>query len=489
MIVNDETHDPALQLDPAWHYSPPPDAPMPLRLRIPLLLLVTLGHLGVFWVFDRSGFVLPPERVDREMTLVFLDPPLPEPEPEPERIPEPVPELQPRPEPPPDPPPDPELTPEPIAPSLEEPIEEPVEEPAPDPGPEPVQAAEPVAEPPPEATPELLPESVAEPEAPLAPEPIALPDPAVVRLPVDEPAPERIVVEAAPAARPSPAEIEVVLPPDVAPPSPSPASRQRASLQADIAPLVKRKKPKLERIAVEEETMDEAAEDAALIREGTLAAPAAAPAPGEDTAPRDDFAMPPPGGALQAVEPSARPSGALQLYGTDGSLNLPDEVREQLGAVEDDGRGFSFQQPGLMAAGSFLKRQPALVYEPTAFDEYWIPEKDVLTALLERAVESTTGTVEVPIPGSPGSRLVCSVSILAAGGACGIRNNNDGQVVGLDDPDTLNPEEVRQCEAWWRRIVDATQESAWRGTRKLYDVQCRKPPERKPPEVPMPAGG
>lgn len=461
---------------------------MPLRLRIPLLLLVTLGHLGVFWVFDRSGFVVPPERADRETTLVFLEPPRPEP------VPEPLPEPVPAPEVPPEPEPVPEPVEEPVEEPAEEPVEapveEPVDEPAPEPVPEPVPEAEPVAEAPVEPTPEQLPESVPEPEAPLAPEPIALPDPAVVRLPVAEPAPERIVVDAPPAARPSPAEIDVVLPPDVAPPSraAAPAPAPGVPLQADVAPLAKRKKPKLDQIAVEEEAADAPEEIAATVPEGTLA-PVAAPAADEAAAPADDFAMPPGGGALQAVEPSPRPGGSLQLYGTDGSLNLPDEVREQLGGVEDDGRGFSFQQPGLMAAGSFLRRQPALVYEPTVFDEYWIPEKDVLTALLERAVEATTGTVEVPIPGSPGSRLVCSVSILAAGGACGIRNNNDGQVVGLDDPDTLNPEEARQCEAWWRRIVEASEESAWRGTRKLYDAQCRKPLERKPPDVPMPAGG
>lgn len=492
MVVNDETHDPALQLDPAWHYTPLPDAPMPLRLRIPLLVLVTLGHLGVFWVFDRSGFVMPTARMERETTLVFLEPPAPEPVPVPEPVP--APEVPPDAEPVPEPldAPEPEPIKEPVVEAplpepVEEPVQEPVEEPAPEPVPEPVPEAEPVAAPPVEAAPEQRSESVPEPEAPLAPEPVALPDPAIVRLPVAAPAPERIVVDAPPAARPSPAEIDVVLPPDVAPPSravaPSPAP-----LQAEVAPLVKRRKPRLDRIAVEQERPEEAAEVAAVVSEGALAPPAA-PTVDEEPTPADDFSMPPAGGALQAVEPSPRPGGSLRLYGADGSLDLPDEVREQLGSAEDDGRGFSFQQPGLMAAGSFLRRQPALVYEPTVFDGYWIPEKDVLTALLERAVEATTGTVEVPIPGSPGSRLVCSVSILAAGGACGIRNNNDGQAVGLDDPDTLNPEEAGQCEAWWRRIVDATEESAWRGTRKLYDAQCRKPLERKPPDVPMPAGG
>lgn len=173
-----------------------------------------------------------------------------------------------------------------------------------------------------------------------------------------------------------------------------------------------------------------------------------------------------------------RDDAPLSLYGTDGTLTLPDDVVARIGEVEDDARTFDFQMPGLAESGRFMNRQPVLVYEATPFDRYWIPEKDILTAVLEKAVEATTGTVEIPIPGSPGSKLVCTVSILAAGGGCGIVNNNDGYVVRLDDPATLNAEEDAQCRAWWEQIVSADDQDTWRHTRDLYEHSCRKPLER-----------
>jgi hypothetical protein len=197
-------------------------------------------------------------------------------------------------------------------------------------------------------------------------------------------------------------------------------------------------------------------------------------------------------GAMVAVEPAPRPRDALRLYDADGSLALPDDVVARIGEV-DGGRQFDFQMPGLMESGRFMDRQPVLAYEPTRFDRYWIPEKDVLTEILEKAVEATSGTVEIPIPGSPGSKLVCSVSILAMGGGCGIVDKNDGYVVQLDDPDTLGPEEDAQCRAWWDQLVEADTQAQWRETRALYDFSCRKPlakdtaPPERMPETRSPA--
>ncbi|KFN45292.1 hypothetical protein [Arenimonas composti] len=191
---------------------------------------------------------------------------------------------------------------------------------------------------------------------------------------------------------------------------------------------------------------------------------------------------PPESRPMLAVEVPAAPR--LQLYDADGSLSLPDDVVARLEDVDTGRRDFDFQQPGLLEAGSFMQRPPALAYEPTIFDAYWKPEKDVLTAILEEAVRRSVKTVEIPVPGSPGSKLVCSVSLLALGGGCGIRNNNDGYVPVLDDPDTLTPEEQAQCAAWWEQIVAATTQDAWQQTRALYDFSCRKPPAADP----MPPG-
>ena len=213
--------------------------------------------------------------------------------------------------------------------------------------------------------------------------------------------------------------------------------------------------------------------------ERTPPAPAATTPP-TDTAPRRPRGPSP----MQAIEPTPRATrdddGALSLYRADGSVDLPDDVVARLEDVDADDRDFSFRLAGVAESESFLERRQAIVYEPTRFDEYWRPEKDLLTSLLEEAVSRSTKSVEIPIPGSPGSKIVCTVAVLALGGGCRIRHNNEGYIVGLDDPDTLSEEEDKQCKAWWDQIASATDQDAWRHTRALYESSCRKPLERRP---------
>lgn len=182
--------------------------------------------------------------------------------------------------------------------------------------------------------------------------------------------------------------------------------------------------------------------------------------------------------------PAASPGAPLRLYESDGSLALPDDLVARMREVDAGTRTFDFQLPGLEESGRFMKRQPVLVHETTRFDEYWIPDRGALTRILEQAVKATTKSVEIPIPGVRGGKLVCSVSILALGGGCGVTNNADGYVVGRDDPDTLSPEEDAQCRAWWEQIVAAGDQDTWRHTRALYEAHCRKPLADVPPEPP-----
>ena len=51
----------------------------------------------------------------------------------------------------------------------------------------------------------------------------------------------------------------------------------------------------------------------------------------------------------------------------------------------------------------------------------------------------------------------------------------DGSFVLPDDPNTLSPEEDKQCQAWWDLIVSSKTQGEWRRTRTLYDQECRKP--------------
>jgi hypothetical protein len=172
----------------------------------------------------------------------------------------------------------------------------------------------------------------------------------------------------------------------------------------------------------------------------------------------------------------------LQLYLPDGSVRLPDGLMQDIDPLADE-RQFDFKMPDLGKAARLLDRPPALVYEPTRFDQYWEPDEDLLTEVLRKAVEKTTKEVRIPIPGAPGRFLVCRVSLLAAGGACGVERNGGNDVVSLDDPKTLSPVEAEACEAWWNRIVGASTQDEWRATRRLYEAECRKPLAKVPPEA------
>lgn len=182
--------------------------------------------------------------------------------------------------------------------------------------------------------------------------------------------------------------------------------------------------------------------------------------------------------ALQAL-PSPQSSADLQLYDSAGRVRVPDDMLDQIERQFGDQRVFSYQIPRIDDARKYFYRNPALAFERTRFDEYWTPDQDMLTALLTKLVEKTTKEVKIPVPGRPGSYMVCTVSILALGGGCGILTNGSDYVGPQDDPDTLNPEEDRQCQAWWNQIVGAKTQDVWRSTRSLYEAQCRKPLERK----------
>lgn len=176
---------------------------------------------------------------------------------------------------------------------------------------------------------------------------------------------------------------------------------------------------------------------------------------------------------MQVVEAPPRP---LELYNPDGSLRVPEDMLDQLDKQFGDKRSFSFQVPHIDDAKKYFERNPALVYESTRFDQYWTPDEDALTSLLRKFAEATTKEVKIKVPGMGGSSyMVCKVSILALGGGCGVLTSGADWNGPQDDPNTLNPEEERQCAAWWQQIIDARTQDAWRATRKLYERECRKP--------------
>lgn len=164
----------------------------------------------------------------------------------------------------------------------------------------------------------------------------------------------------------------------------------------------------------------------------------------------------------------------LALINKDGSIILPKQTREAF-LNDTENRQFAVQHKGIDDMEKLLDRPVVLDYQASMFDKDWQGDKPRLSRILEEAVSKSTVRVKIPIPGRPGAYLRCGVAILAMGGSCGFTANDDGYFVRADDPDTLSPEENRQCQAWWDLIVSAKTQALWRKTKQLYRQECEKP--------------
>ncbi len=182
----------------------------------------------------------------------------------------------------------------------------------------------------------------------------------------------------------------------------------------------------------------------------------------------------------RAAPRSSQKPGQIEIYGSDGRLKLPPDLLDQIDRKYGDKRVFSYQIPRMDDGAKLWNRPPPVVYEDTRFAQYWKPDQDILTSVLTEMVEKTTKEVRVKMPGKSNSTVVCRVSLLALGGGCGVLTPGSDYVGPVDDPNTLSPEEDRQCQAWWEQIIGARTQDIWRQTRKLYEQTCRKPLERKP---------
>ena len=146
----------------------------------------------------------------------------------------------------------------------------------------------------------------------------------------------------------------------------------------------------------------------------TGAGPATSPKPGSapTTTRADDWgdarrnvAGQPTGGG----KPGAKPG----LFNQDGSPRLPPgaaPVGAPPGSVEE-------RVANLDRAGKWLKR-PGLPYKRSAFEKYWIPHETLLQEWVRKGIK----TLSIPIPGTS-KRLECVVSILQAGGGCGLSDS------------------------------------------------------------------
>jgi hypothetical protein len=181
--------------------------------------------------------------------------------------------------------------------------------------------------------------------------------------------------------------------------------------------------------------------------------------------------------AVEAASTSVAPGPddpPLKVATADGAVWVPKAAMDEF-LEHGQTRQFDVQRPGLDDMKRLLNRPVALEFKGTRFDKDWQGERPRLERILEKAVEKSTATVKIPIPGRPGAYLRCGIAVLALGGSCGFTANDDGYYVKADDPETLSPLEEKQSQAWWDLIVSAKSQDVWRKTRQLYEQECRKP--------------
>jgi hypothetical protein len=151
---------------------------------------------------------------------------------------------------------------------------------------------------------------------------------------------------------------------------------------------------------------------------------------------------------VPATQPTPEPR--LRGFAPDGRW-LDDGWQRPLVAAEPAAPQFSFRIPGLDGMQQF-ERPPAIAYEATRFDRMWVPPENLVEEWLRRSIRE----VRLPIPGLPGNRIVCSMSLLLLIGGCVVVRNDDldGDPEWMLPKTSLTPEEEARCQDWWNRIVE-----------------------------------
>jgi hypothetical protein len=129
------------------------------------------------------------------------------------------------------------------------------------------------------------------------------------------------------------------------------------------------------------------------------------------------------------------------LFNADGSVRVPGqegEGRAERGAPGGANDGWSKER--IAQSGTWLKRPP-YDYTPTSFDKYWVPQESLLAEWVRKGVKA----MEIPLPGTS-TKISCVISILQAGGGCGLTNPNmqDQPAVARPPPDIPFKKELQE---------------------------------------------
>ena len=117
------------------------------------------------------------------------------------------------------------------------------------------------------------------------------------------------------------------------------------------------------------------------------------------------------------------------LFNADGSPRLPPGTAAPGGGFPPGSDNWTRDQ--LDRYGTWSKRPP-IGYEPTRFDQYWIPSGTLLQEWVRRGIKS----MAIPIPGTS-KKINCTISLLQLGGGCGISDPNlqDQEAIARPPPD------------------------------------------------------
>lgn len=126
------------------------------------------------------------------------------------------------------------------------------------------------------------------------------------------------------------------------------------------------------------------------------------------------------------------------VFNADGSPRLPPGTAAPGGGFPPGSDNWTRDQ--LDRYGTWAKRPP-IGYDPTRFDQYWIPSGTLLQEWVRRGIK----TMAIPIPGTS-KKINCTISILQLGGGCGISDPNlqDQEAEARSSPDIPYKPELQE---------------------------------------------
>ncbi len=129
------------------------------------------------------------------------------------------------------------------------------------------------------------------------------------------------------------------------------------------------------------------------------------------------------------------------LFNADGSVRVAGQDgagKAERGAPGGANDGWSKER--IAESGKWLKRPP-YDYTPTSFDKYWVPQESLLAEWVRKGVKA----MEIPLPGTS-TKISCVISILQAGGGCGLTDPNmqDQPAVARPPPDIPFKKELQE---------------------------------------------